>query len=74
MTTTMTGMPSSTATGRVGRPPRANVFRELEPETGTSWQYELEQLKIHNRTLRGHIAEREAAQRRRRAQMQTAPS
>ena len=40
----------------VVHPPSANVFEELETTRGTSWQYELHQLRLLNRRLKEDIA------------------
>ncbi|WVF71320.1 hypothetical protein IAT40_006123 [Kwoniella sp. CBS 6097] len=40
----------------VVHPPTANVFEELETTRGTSWQYELHQLRMLNRRLKEDIA------------------
>ncbi|OCF41890.1 hypothetical protein I317_04300 [Kwoniella heveanensis CBS 569] len=40
----------------VVHPPLANVFEELETTRGTSWQYELHQLRMLNRRLKEDIA------------------
>lgn len=41
--------------------PSANVFEELETTRGTSWQYELHQLRLLNRRLRDDINSARAA-------------
>ncbi|KAI5117742.1 hypothetical protein M0805_004931 [Coniferiporia weirii] len=54
----------------------ANVFAELEPRSGSSWQYELQQLKFANHKLREEIAALEEHhrqhQRRKRTMQATA--
>ena len=41
---------------QIVHPPTANVFEELETTRGTSWQYELHQLRLLNRRLKEDIA------------------
>ncbi|WVQ99547.1 hypothetical protein IAU59_006683 [Kwoniella sp. CBS 9459] len=56
----VTSSGSSTAEMTLARPvvhpPTANVFEELETTRGTSWQYELHQLRMLNRRLKEDIA------------------
>ena len=44
----------------VVHPPTANMFEELETTRGTSWQYELHQLRLMNRRLKEDIASAKA--------------
>ncbi len=48
----------------------SNIFEELETTRGTSWQYELQQLRIQNEKMRKEIA---AMERDQRAQLVTQP-
>ncbi|KAF8169881.1 hypothetical protein K438DRAFT_1854850 [Mycena galopus ATCC 62051] len=41
---------------------KQDVFRRLDPKTGGSWQYELQQLRIENAKLEEEIAELERAE------------
>ena len=47
---------SSSPTRSIVHPPTANVFEELETTRGTSWQYELHQLRLLNRRLKEDIS------------------
>jgi hypothetical protein len=58
------GFPLTIASATNARPvvhaPTANVFEELETTRGTSWQYELHQLRLLNRRLKDDIATAQA--------------
>ncbi|KAL5480716.1 hypothetical protein ACEPAI_9656 [Sanghuangporus weigelae] len=67
----MSGRPTATTTttttaGRILHQPNTNVFAEFETHRGTSWQYELQQLKYANDKLRQEVTILEARQRRQR--------
>ncbi|KAL5496016.1 hypothetical protein ACEPAH_3109 [Sanghuangporus vaninii] len=67
----MSGRPTATATtGRILHQPNTNVFAEFETHRGTSWQYELQQLKYANDKLRQEVTTLEARQRRQRQHQQ----
>ncbi|OCB88521.1 hypothetical protein A7U60_g4336 [Sanghuangporus baumii] len=68
-TTTTTTAAAATA-GRILHQPNTNVFAEFETHRGTSWQYELQQLKYANDKLRQEVTTLEARQRRQRQQQQ----
>ncbi|KAL5522423.1 hypothetical protein ACEPAG_8439 [Sanghuangporus baumii] len=69
----MSGRPTATTTttaGRILHQPNTNVFAEFETHRGTSWQYELQQLKYANDKLRQEVINLEVRQRRQRQQQQ----
>lgn len=50
-----TNVADATLARPVVHPPSSNVFEELETTRGTSWQYELHQLRLVNRRLKEDI-------------------
>ena len=52
--------PTTMSVGHLVHPPAANVFEELETSRGSSWQYELQQLKFANQRLMEEISSLEA--------------
>ncbi|EJC98220.1 uncharacterized protein FOMMEDRAFT_31982 [Fomitiporia mediterranea MF3/22] len=61
---------SSSTAGRISHAPTTNAFAEFETHRGTSWQYELQQLKYANDKLREEVGVLETRQRLRRQQQQ----
>ncbi|KAJ3481997.1 hypothetical protein NLI96_g7279 [Meripilus lineatus] len=67
---TLDASSSSSISGAMGSPPRStrpikagpeDVFEELGAERGSSWQYELQQLKIANQKLMDEVEELESS-------------